>query len=287
MRHLVFLTLSSSLLFAIPGCAKDPLDTSGETAADGTTGGDTGGTTGAMDDGSADMDGGMTDAGTSSSSSSTDDGAAFLPDDDSSSSSGAPDPLPNGSQCGGDAECESGICNQPFPGFGICSDCRSDSECQSSGDGVNCTLNDSGWYACSAGNLGEQCESDAGCGDPLTCEEIVNFGGFFGLTACSNCADTSECDADNVCAPVVMLDGFDLGGSRDCVAPGSIPNDSICDDNAEGDVACAGLCAPVDTGFAGAIGVCGDCETDGDCAMGQTCAPGSLGQGGVVGNSCQ
>ncbi|MGB1700287.1 MAG: hypothetical protein ACPHRO_10055, partial [Nannocystaceae bacterium] len=225
MRRITFISLSVCVSLSTYGCSKDPLGTAGDGAAEDTTSDDSGGTTGAMDDGSAETDGGMTDAGESSSS--TDDGAAFLPDDDSSSSSGAPNPLPNGSQCAGDGECESGICNQPFPGFGICSDCRSDSECQSSGDGVNCTLNDSGWYACSAGNLGEQCESDAGCGDGLSCEEIVNFGGFFALTACSNCADTSECDADNICAPVVALEGFDISGYRDCVAPGSIPNDSL------------------------------------------------------------
>lgn len=285
MRHIIFLTLSSSLLLASPGCSKDPLETAGDTAADGTAGDETSGTTGAMEEGTSGMDDGATDVG-SSSSADGEDGAAFLPDD-TSSSSGAPGPLPNGSECGGDTQCESGVCNEPFPGFGICSDCRSDGDCQQSGDGVNCTINDSGWYACSAGNLGEECESDAGCGDGLSCEEIINFGGVFALTACSNCADSSECGANEICAPVVQLDGFSLSGYRDCVAPGSIANDLLCDDNAEGDLACAGLCAPVDTGFAGAIGVCGDCETDADCLVGQNCIAGSVGQGGLSGNSCQ
>ena len=276
----------TAIAIAFAGCSKD--SSTSDSQADEGTAGDTDTDSGTSDDSTSGMDGITTGDDSASTSSSTDDGAAFLPDDTSSSGGDDfPSALPNGSQCTGDAECESGVCNQPFPGFGICSDCRSDDECQSSGDGVNCTLNDSGWYACSAGNLGEQCESDAGCSDGLTCEEIVNFGGFIQITACSNCGDTSECDADNICAPVVMMDGFNLGGYRDCVAPGSVPNDSLCDDNAEGDLACAGLCAPVDTGFAGTIGVCGDCEDDGDCAAGETCAPGSLGEGGIVGNACQ
>ena len=59
------------------------------------------------------------------------------------------------------------------------------------------------------------------------------------------------------------------------------------DDTAEGDLACAGLCAPVDTGFGADIPICGDCETDADCAMGETCVAGMAGQGGLAGNSCQ
>ena len=139
---------------------------------------------------------------------------------------------------------------------------------------------------------GEDCEDGALGG--ATCQSEGFFTGDLACTscqfqyaACSNCGDSSECDMGNLCAPVVDLDGFNLGGYRDCVAPGSIPNDSICDDTAEGDLACAGLCAPVDTGFGADIPICGDCETDADCAMGETCVAGMAGQGGLAGNSCQ
>lgn len=279
--------LITSLMTLAPGCAKEPLDTNGG-ADDGTT---------AMDDGTTGMDdGGTSDGGESSTSdggtststtTSTDDGPSFLDDGGVTTDPGEGGLLPLGGQCGFDGECESGICNQPFPGFGICSECGSDADCQQSGDGVNCTIGDAGYYTCSTGNLGEECESDAACSGDLTCELIVSLGGFIELTACSNCGDSSECDMGNLCAPVVDLDGFNLGGYRDCVAPGSIPNDSICDDTAEGDLACAGLCAPVDTGFGADIPICGDCETDADCAMGETCVAGMAGQGGLAGNSCQ
>jgi hypothetical protein len=204
---------------------------------------------------------------------------------DSGGESGPMPPGPNGAQCGGEEECESGFCYQiPMLG-GVCSECLMDADC---GTGT-CSVDFNAMYAvCTDGALGNMCDSDEGCMGELVCTELIDTGGLFNASFCSECGPTAPCMGDAICTPV--FDTMGLGGHSSCADPGSVDNGSGCplvDGMGDGAVCSSGHCGVADVimGFL-LVGVCGECDVDDDCADGQTCTPASGGMGGLMGATC-
>lgn len=199
-------------------------------------------------------------------------------------------PLPNGQQCGTDDACDSGYCYMlPMIG-GVCSECLDDTNC---GEGETCQVDFGLLYAvCGEGGLGVMCSGDEGCGD-LTCELVLDTGGLFDITTCSECGESNPCpNAEDTCSPVVDIN-LPPSGYLTCQAPASQPNGATCPwDNAtmsgDGTPCMSGICAPADAGGFGLItvGVCGECATDADCPMQGTCMPGTAEQSGITGSTC-
>ncbi len=194
-------------------------------------------------------------------------------------------PQPNGAQCDVNDGCDSGFC-YAIPQFGgVCSECLVDQDCESG----TCSLDAaSGFAVCTDGSAGVQCNTDEGCMDELVCTELIDTGGIFNASFCSECKTDKDC-GDDLCAP--FYDLGNLGGTFNCVTPGTVENGQGCPiDGAEGvDAACAsGHCGIANLfGFA-ELGVCGECSVDDDCLEeGQTCAPPEAGQNGLSGASCQ
>lgn len=225
-----------------------------------------------------------------------DDDESTTDDDDASSDEGnfiemetgtstTDSPLGNlGDMCSTDGDCvEDLFCNgAPTLGYGICSACGSDEDC----DGGNCTLTQNGYFECGDGSLGQMCETDEACADGTYCAEVVDLGGLVNGNFCSSCKDDSHCMDGQLCAPMIeFMDIMNIGGQRSCVDPKSVPNDQICDVDGNGDEACMNYCTPASLMGLIEIGVCGECESDAEC-MGGTCTPAELGFGGVTGSTC-
>jgi hypothetical protein len=192
-----------------------------------------------------------------------------------------------GDMCQTDADCAEDLFCNGLPGFGgLCSECASDSDCP---DGGNCTISQMGWFACGDGGLGQMCESDASCAMGLHCAEVVDLGGLFNGNFCSECATDADCMNGQLCAPVIeFMDLMNIGGRRECIDPKTLPNDSICDADGNGDEQCQGFCTTADLmGFI-QLGVCGECETNADCGMGMMgmCNPAMIGFEGFSGSTC-
>lgn len=284
--------LISALSFA--ACRGDDGDTSASSSSSGagtdsnsSTGEGTPTTTGATDgtSGSGSGEGTTTTGDTPTT---TNNSAGFITTATDSSGDTNTGPLPNGSQCASDDDCESMNCFSTLGGMvAFCADCNEDQDCVDAGTGISCTADLASMQAaCAPGELGNNCETQAACMDGLFCEPVID--GLMGFlpNSCSACADSGDCDNGQLCSPV--LDQMSFSGQKECVDPGSVPNDSLCpDDQAEGDAACmSGHCGEVDVmGFL-KIPVCGECEADTDCAMGETCMPGAFGGTGVTGATC-
>jgi hypothetical protein len=257
----------------LAGCADDTTgvdDEAGETTAAESTAGET-------DTGTED------DTTSSTTDTTTTDEGNFIDEMDTSATTDAP--LGNlGDMCSSDADCaEDLFCNGvPSLGYGICSACGSDADC----DGGNCTLTANGYFECGDGSLGQMCETDEACAEGTYCAEVVDLGGLVNGNFCSTCKDDSHCMNGQLCAPMIeFMDLMNIGGQRSCVDPESVPNDQICDHNGAGDEQCTGFCTAASLMGLIEIGVCGECETDADCMMG-TCMPAELGFGGVTGSTC-
>ncbi len=207
--------------------------------------------------------------------------AGFITTQDSSS--GAM-PLPNGSQCESDANCESMNCYTIPMAGGVCSECKSDDDCIEAGTGISCSLDALSMQAkCTEGGLGTTCETQESCAEGLICDEVI--AGTFGLipTACGECGNSTDCDGGQLCSPKV--DFMMLSGYKACVDPGSVQNDELCPTNDDGALVCkSGKCGEVLVMGIIKLGVCGDCLSDDDC-MGGTCTPGSF-DGGIKGSVC-
>ncbi|MEZ4380633.1 MAG: hypothetical protein R3A79_04770 [Nannocystaceae bacterium] len=273
-------TLAALATFAVVlgGCRGD--DPPGESATDG----DTSSTTAATDSGTSTS--GATDDSTSTSTSSsttapetTDDSNGFL----SSSSTTDSNPLPNGSECTADADCQSMHCYMTMFGS-VCSECSTDDDCLEAGTGISCSLDAGSMQAvCTEGGLGTTCESQESCADDLICDQVVQTGGLLPST-CGECGDSNDCDGDLICSP--KFDFMALSGYKSCVEPGSVPNDELCPTAADGNDACmSGKCGTVTVMGIIPVGVCGECLSDADCDGG-TCVPGEVGQGGIQGAVC-
>lgn len=180
---------------------------------------------------------------------------------------------------------------------GTCSACLDAAECRASGDGTNCSFldsqdpEDSQYWACSEGALGERCIAAEDCADASPCVELLD-----GLSTCSECAVDGDCGSGQLCH---ML--FNFGGGGDnasyhtCVDEGSVANDELCRADTSGESACEGHCVAIDPDAADGdfppahFGACGSCRPDvaDDCAAGETCRPPRFGQGGVRGSTCE
>lgn len=179
--------------------------------------------------------------------------------------------LPNGSACGDDCECNSDACYVVGILGGLCGECLVDADCPIGGCTVPSSLaNPPEGAVCNDGSLGDGCQTDGVCQDPLVCVEIIDVPGVITNTTCSECATDADCGAQ-LCSP--EYDIIALGGDWICVDAGSVPDGSGCDFEGSGDTACAsGRCAIADVMGLLELGVCGPCEDDGDCPLG-TCHP--------------
>lgn len=194
-------------------------------------------------------------------------------------------PQPNGSMCGGADECESGFCYQvPMLG-GVCSECLMDSDCETG----TCAVDFNALYAvCTDGSLGMMCDSDEGCMGELVCTELLDTGGIFNASFCSECGPSAPCAGEQMCNPV--YDTMGIGGHMSCVDPGSVENGQGCPIDGgvgDGSVCMSGHCTAASLFMFIELGVCGECEIDADCPDMGTCAPASAGMGGLMGATCQ
>jgi hypothetical protein len=90
-----------------------------------------------------------------------------------------------------------------------------------------------------------------------------------------------------ICEPIVDLPAWQ--GSAQCVQPSSLPQDSYCDLEGDGNLACAsGICSVIDIMGLAEIGSCGQCNDDSDCGAG-VCVAGEfiLDTGSLIGTTCQ
>jgi hypothetical protein len=257
------------------GCAKD--DDTGDDNADDTTGseGDDDGSTVSMTS-NASMTASMTstdpsadDSGTMTMSDSGSDDVSTFED---SGTTDTPMPMPNGSSCGDDADCESMHCFVS-PIGNICGECEVDADCADTtmgGCSIPNPLSDPPTGStCNMGEHGAGCMTSDICMDPYICVEILNVPGLLMASTCSECESDKDC-TDTLCSP--SYDVANLAGSKDCVEPGSVPNGEGCDFAGTGDDAClSGFCAIADVMMLLQLGVCSECEEDMDCGMDMTC----------------
>jgi hypothetical protein len=193
----------------------------------------------------------------------------------------------NGDTCSLDQECASGNCFViPFLG-GRCGECNEDVDCP---DGGCTSFNPFGNDApmCNLGQSGGGCESDAACQLGLSCVNIFDLLGLISVNTCSSCASDLDCQGLDICAPMFDLAAWQ--GSAQCIPPGSLPQDSSCSLDGNGDQACmSGICSVVDIMAIAEIGACGECNNNADCGGNELCNPGHfiLNDGTLVGSFCQ
>ena len=195
------------------------------------------------------------------------------------------DPLPDGSACGSDAECESGMCSKVSDLVdGVCGECNGDDSCD-----FGCTpgipelppiFPANVAPMCHDGTNGNACESDEACADPdASCVEIINALGVLTLSACSSCETSADC-TDQVCN--LSIDVATVSGQWSCVNEGDVADGETCDLDGDGTLACTNICSPVLVADLIMVGVCGECAEDTDCADGETCVLGEFGDDGSV-----
>ena len=206
--------------------------------------------------------------------------------DPSTSTSGGSNPMPNGSPCMGEQDCESEFCYDiPMLG-GVCSECLTDEDC---GKGT-CAIDAVGYAICTDGSIGLMCSSDEGCMGELVCSELVDTGGVFPANFCSECRDDDvPCMDGQICSPVYDLQN--LAGYLGCVDPMSVENGGGCPINGvmgDGTVCMSGACGVATLFGLIPIGVCGECVTDMDCVdIGlTTCTPPSADMAGIMPAVC-
>lgn len=183
-----------------------------------------------------------------------------------------PDPLPDGSQCTADADCESMNCFVAGALGGICGECNEDADCE-----FGCSLPNpltSAPSVCNMGELGGGCESTDVCEDGLVCALILDVPMILSASTCSECEDDAGCtEADTSCQPI--YDVANISGQKECVANGSIENGNGCD-LVTGNTACmSGFCGEADFMSFLSLGVCGECLANSDCdeGAGEECLP--------------
>ena len=275
--HFLAMFACLSLVFAPLGCATDDpetteTETSGDGDGDGDSAGDGDGDT--AGDGDGDGDGDPTDSAGDGDGDPTGDGDG--------------DPVPgegmDGDDCTADTDCASLNCYLvPFLG-GFCGECNSDDDCEAGG----CTAPNpfaSGGSTCNMGELGAGCESTEVCEADLTCGTVLDLLGLIQINTCGECDTDAECDGDLICAPVVVVQDF--SGVASCIEAGTLPQDSFCNLEGNGNEACENLCVPIDIMNLAEIGGCGECTSDADC-NGGTCTNGSfyLDTGEIIGSTC-
>lgn len=283
--------LVSALSFA--ACRGDEGDTSASsssssagTDSNSSTGEGTPTTTGATDStsGSGSGDGTTTTGDTPTT---TNNSAGFITTATDSSGDTNTGPLPNGSQCASDDDCESMNCFSTLGGMvAFCADCNEDQDCVDAGTGIGCTPDlQSQSAVCTQGELGDGCQTDAACMGDLHCAPVIDSGGLLPTTFCGECAESSDCMNGQLCSPKFNAMSFD--GNTACVDPGSVPNNDLCPDGQDGDAACmSGHCETISVMGLLQVPVCGECSSDADCMNGETCTPGEVGMTGIAGSTC-
>ncbi len=190
--------------------------------------------------------------------------------------------------------CASGRCFViPILG-GFCGECLTDSDCAPGGCTTPNPVQSLG-SVCNKGEPGAGCQTDAVCSDPAhaDCAPILKVPGIFTTSTCGACKVDADCPADAPhCSPVYDLQA--LAGQFECVASGSVPNDSGCSLNSVGgvvlgDAACAsGHCGEANIMGLVKLGVCGECSEDADCGPGEQCSDPlvDLDGGAMIGGKC-
>lgn len=213
--------------------------------------------------------------------SSSDDGSNFITPE--TGDSGPDKPQPNGAQCVGDDGCVSGFCYLLPQGGGVCSECLVDQDCEMG----TCAINSGPMFAaCTDGSQGLQCNTDEGCAGDLVCSELIDTGGFFNASFCSECNGPEQCGPEQFCAPEYDLQN--ISGSFNCVDAGMVEIGGGCP-LVDGDGACAsGHCTSADLfGFA-ELALCGECSTNEDCPEETpTCAPAEASMNGITPSTCE
>ena len=268
--HSRWLGILGALALATTACSDD-----GQPTLDASTDGDTG---------TAETNG-MTGPGDSQTTGATSDepgtttGADTGPNDDANfidpaDDTGPGEPLPNGSECSANADCQSMSC-YIVPAFGgMCSECTQDSDCDEGTCAVDFGI---GYAVCTDGGLGKMCDSDEGCQGDLVCAQLIDTGGLINASFCSTCSDTTPCEGDQICSP--RYDQGGISGHMDCVDPGSVENGDGCPiENGQGNhTVCqeGNYCGTADLFGFFQLGVCGECLDDDHCDEGETCTPAS------------
>ena len=197
-----------------------------------------------------------------------------------------PGPAPNGSSCMSDDQCESMNCFQVL-GMGLCSECNEDQDCVDAGTGTACSLEAAQMAAvCTNGAAGDGCMSDEACMDGLHCDAVIEIPipGILPNT-CGQCSETADCDMGTLCSPSFDFQMF--SGQKNCVEPGSVPNDQLCPEGPDGAMVCmSGHCTAATIMQIVEVFICGECTADTDCDMGQTCMPAEASQAGLSGSTC-
>ncbi|MBA3547541.1 MAG: hypothetical protein H0T76_13740 [Nannocystis sp.] len=204
-------------------------------------------------------------------------------------SSGGGEPLPNGAECGSDADCESMNCyKNMLVMLSVCAECNEDADCVAAGTGTACNLDlATQSIACSDGQNGSTCMSDEACMS-THCDAVIEIP-IPGLLpdTCGECSVSDDCPVmDDICSP--NFDFMAFSGQKKCVAPGSVENNQLCpSDEAEGDAACmSGHCTTATLMGIVPVNICGECDGDGDCDMGMTCMPAEASMAGLTGSTC-
>ncbi|KIG17115.1 hypothetical protein DB30_03712 [Enhygromyxa salina] len=262
------------LALAPIGCAKDEPadDMDGDTTGDGD--GDPGDGDGDGDTTTGDGDGDPT----------TGDGDG---DGDTATGDGDGDPmgdLPNGAPCTSGAECLTGQCYiVPLLG-GQCGECDHDDDCPDGGCTAPNPFENNG-PTCNMGEAGGGCESDEVCEDGLSCGNVLSLlQGLIEINTCGVCATDDDCNGQ-ICAPIVVVENFD--GQNMCIDENSLPQDSFCNLEGNGDMACENVCSVIDIMGLAEVGACGECNSDEEC-NGGTCQFGDfdLETGTLSGSVC-
>jgi hypothetical protein len=199
---------------------------------------------------------------------------------------GGPDGAPDGSTCTADSECSSGNCYViPFLG-GTCGQCNEDADCDGGGCSPPNPFEATPPY-CNMGELGAGCESDEVCAPGLSCSTALDLLGLIQLNSCGECESDPDCGGLS-CAPIVDIGAW--SGQNVCVEPNSLPQDTYCNLEGNGDEVCAsGICSVVDVMGLAQIGSCGECNVDADCGDGGICQAGEfiLDTAVLLGSTCQ
>ncbi len=188
----------------------------------------------------------------------------------SESTTDNPDLVPDGGQCTQDDECLSGHCYVAGALGGVCGECSSDADCDFGCNIPNPLAEPPEGSTCSAGNLGENCESQVACEGALECVEVLDVPGIINVSSCSECNTNGDCDMMEVCN--LDLDIAEIDGVWTCVPNGSVPLGETCAAGAPGDAACAsGFCAETSIMGLITVNVCSECEGGMGCLAGEVC----------------
>ncbi len=166
-----------------------------------------------------------------------------------------------GEECYEPQDCASTICRPEGEeaGYGKCSQCIDDADCQASGEGLNCTnsqpenLDEPTYFNCSTGELGEMCDADAGCGLERCTEGH-----------CSECKDAQQCRDEGTGLNCIYLAIERHEGWHRCSE--GLPGEACTQDaSCQAELHCTLQFEQV---------TCSHCAVDTDCGTGEVCAVG-------------